>query len=161
MSKQKLPYFEDIIDWNDLEDYYETEINFHNHTTSIDLNLDDEPQETWAEDYNKFMGKFEEYYQSIKKTIKGYYPEEGMVKEYYTYHLEEISEEMAEELEKTDKTLSEDERLHSILKLDRIGFYFAEDNFATWDFSFGDFTDQILVIYTDKEGEIEDISWES
>lgn len=158
---KKLPYFEDV-DWNSPEDYYEAELKYQNHDMTIDLNLDDDPEGTWAEDYTRFIQKLDEYYNNIRKVIKGYIPDKGgMVDEFFTFHFEEIPDEMQEVYNKTDANLPEDERKLQMLKLNRIGFYFAENNFATWDFSFGDFTDEILVIITDKKGEIIDITWES
>ncbi|HCO68121.1 MAG TPA: hypothetical protein DIT04_10265 [Dysgonomonas sp.] len=162
MSK-KLPFFEEIIDWDDLEDYYETEVDFQGHEVSIDLNLDDEPEKTWAEDYAAFMNNMEQYHDSIRKMIKGYYNEDGLVKEFFTFHFEEADNEDARaELAASDKTLSDEDQKLSLLKLRRLGFYFAEDNFATWDFMFNpDYTDQILVVITDKKGEVLDMTWES
>jgi hypothetical protein len=157
---KKLLYFEDI-DTNSPEDYYETKIEFQGHEVSIDLNLDDEPSETWMEDYILFIPNLEKYHQNIKSMIKGYYNQEGLVKEFFAYHMEETADEIAELMEETDTSLSQDDRMVSLLKLRRIGFYFAEDNFATWDFTFGEFSDQIYVVVTDKDGKIIDTTWES
>lgn len=157
---KELLYFGDI-DINSLEDYYETEIEFQGHEVSIDLNLDDEYLDTWAEDYSSFIPNIEKYHQDIKAMIKGYSHEKGLVKEFFTYHMEETAEEMAELIEKTDASLSHEDRMVSLLELRRIGFYFTEDNFATWDFTFGDFSDQIYVVITNKKGEVIDTTWES
>lgn len=160
---KKLPFFEEIIDWNELEDYYETEIDFEGHEISIDLNLDDEPEETWADDYTAFMENMGLYHDAIRKTIKGYYNQEGTVKEFFAFRFEELdNEDISAELAEADKSLSDEDQKLSLLKIRRVGFYFAEDNFATWDFMFNpDYTDDILVVITDKKGAILDITWES
>jgi len=160
MATLNIPYF-DSIDTDSIEDYYEADIELDGDTVSLDLNLDDDPPANWAELYIPYTEKLGTYKKEIRKIIKGYYPEEGMVKEFITYHLEELEEDMDELLKNTDKNLPDIDRLMSVLTLNRIGFYFADNNFATWDFTFGDFSDQILVIITDKNGEILDITWES
>lgn len=160
MSKIILPYFSEI-DLDNLEDYYETEVAIGNEQISIDLNLDDEPLSDWQEGYTQYANNLGQHLQNIRSAFDKYYDEEGMVKEFYTYHQEELGEEIDELLKEADQNLTEKERMLSILKLERIGFYFDEDNFATWDFMFGDFSDQILVVITDAKGEILDITWES
>lgn len=160
MATLHIPYF-DEIDKDSVEDYYEADIELNGQSISLDINLDDDPPANWADLYTKYAGKLNEYEVAIRRIIKGYYPEEGMVREFFTYHQEELPDEMKELFNNTDQSLSEDDRLMAMLKLDRIGFYFDRNNFATWDFSFGDFTDQILVIITDGKGEILDITWES
>lgn len=160
MATLHLPYF-DEIDTDSIEDYYETDIELNNQNVSLDINLDDDPVSNWAELYTEYADKLSEYEVNIRKIIKGYYPEEGMVKEFFSYHMEQLPDEMEDLVKNADQSLSEENRMLSILRLDRIGFYFDKNNFATWDFTFGDFTDQILVIITDAKGEILDITWES
>ncbi len=87
---KELLYFGDI-DINSPEDYYETEIEFQGHEVSLDLNLDDEYSDTWAEDYNAFIPNLEKYHQDIKTMIKGYSHEKGLVEEFFTYHIEETA----------------------------------------------------------------------
>lgn len=162
MSK-KLTFFEEIIDWADLEDYYETEIDFQGHKVSIDLNLDNEPEKSWDKDYATFMENMEQYHDSIRKMIKGYYNKEGLVKDFFTFHFEEMDgDDIRAELAEADKNLSDEDQKLSLLKIRRIGFYFKEGNFATWDFMFNpEYTNQILVVITDKKGKVLDMTWES
>ncbi len=161
MNKINILHFGEM-DLNELEDYYESQIDFKGQILNLDLNLDDGiPSASWSEDYTNYINQLDSIHQNIRNSIKKYYPEEGMVKEFYTYHLEEVYDDVEEELKNADKSLSREDQLLSILSLQRIGFYFDEQNFATWDFMLGDFSDQILVIITDKDGEILDITWES
>ena len=159
MATLHIPYF-DELDKDSTEDYYEADIELNGQSVSLDINLNDPPA-NWADLYTKYAGKLDKYEVSIRKVIRGYYPEEGMVKEFFSYHKEEFPDEMKKLFKNTDQNLSDEDRLMTMLVLDRIGFYFDKNNFATWDFSFGDFTDQILVIITDEKGEIIDITWES
>ncbi len=161
MNKINILHFGEM-DLNELEDYYESQIDFKGQILNLDLNLDDGiPPASWYEDYTNYINQLDSIHQNIRNSIKKYYPEEGMVKEFYTYHLEEVYDDVEEELKNADKSLSREDQLLSILSLQRIGFYFDEQNFATWDFMLGDFSDQILVIITDKDGKILDITWES
>ena len=71
-------------------------------------------------------------------------------------------------LDSCDKNLPIDRQILSALKLNRIGIYPEYENiedeeyYAIWDYILDDeISDQILVIVTDKNGEIVDITWES
>ncbi|MSS60775.1 DUF2004 domain-containing protein [Fusobacterium sp. FSA-380-WT-2B] len=49
-----------------------------------------------------------------------------------------------------------------MIKLRRIGIYPEYEDYAIWDYILDDeISDEILVIVTDKNGEIVDITWES
>jgi hypothetical protein len=162
MNKMNIPFFGEL-DINSPEDYYETEIDFQNKKVDIDLNFDDAlPEKKWFEDYINYANRLSDLYNYIKNEIKKYCPEDGIVKEYVDYHLQELPEEIEELLKTTDSSLPYEDKILSLIKLDRIGFYVDNKSYAIWDFSFGrDITDEILVIITNHKGDIEDITWES
>uniref|UniRef100_UPI00260A1461 DUF2004 domain-containing protein n=1 Tax=Fusobacterium sp. TaxID=68766 RepID=UPI00260A1461 len=87
-----------------------------------------------------------------------------ITKEWVDFHLEELGEVIEEEglLKECDKKLSLDRQVLSIIKLNRIGIYPEYEDYAIWDYILDDeISGEILVIVTDKNGEIVDITWES
>ena len=62
----------------------------------------------------------------------------------------------------TDASKSKEERLLTALKLKRIGFYPGNENYAVWDYTIGkNVTDRLIVVVTDNNGNIKEITTES
>ena len=100
----------------------------------------------------------------IKKQILEYLDEDGVVKEYFKFHIDEIdSETLNDYIKDTDQNLSIELRLFSKTKLKRIGFYpDSPKSIAVFDYRvFSELSDEILVIVLDRNGEIEKITIES
>ena len=62
----------------------------------------------------------------------------------------------------TDDSNPKEERLLSVLELDRIGFYPGDENYAVWDYTIGrEIADMLVVVNTNSAGEINYVTWES
>lgn len=157
-----IKYFKNV-DFN--TDYLETTIKFQNREIQLDINTDAVLGEnSWVKEYEEYISKLEALKEKIDKEIIEDFENEGITKEWVDFHLEELGEAIEEEglLKECDKNLSLDRQVLSVLKLNRIGIYPEYEDYAIWDYILDDeISDEILVIVTDKNGEIVDITWES
>ena len=162
MVKVNIKYFKNV-DFN--TDYLETAIEFQNREIQLDINTDAVLGENnWVKEYEEYISKLEKFKEKIDKEIIEDFENDGITKEWVDYHLEELGEAIEKEglLKECDKKLSIDRQILSVLKLRRIGIYPEYEDYAIWNFILDDeISDQILVIVTDKNGEIVDITWES
>lgn len=157
-----IKYFKNV-DFN--TDYLETTIEFQNREIELDINTDVVlGKDSWVKEYEEYISKLEIFKEKIDKEIVEDFENDGITKEWVDFHLEELGEAIEEErlLERCDKKLSLDRQVLSIIKLRRIGIYPEYEDYAIWDYILDDeISDEILVIVTDKNGEIVDITWES
>lgn len=157
-----IKYFKDV-DFD--SDYLETTIEFQNREIQLDINSDAVLGEnSWVKDYEEYISKLETFKAKIDKEIIKDFENEGITKEWIDFHSEELIESIKENgtLDNCDKSLPIDRQILSALKLRRIGIYPKYEDYAIWDYILDDeISDEILVIVTDKEGEIVDITWES
>ncbi|NME35167.1 DUF2004 domain-containing protein [Fusobacterium sp. FSA-380-WT-3A] len=157
-----IKYFKNV-DFN--TDYLETTIEFQNREIELDINTDVVlGKDSWVKEYEEYISKLEVFKEKIDKEIVEDFENDGITKEWVDFHLEELGEAIEEErlLEECDKKLSLDRQVLSIIKLRRIGIYPEYEDYAIWDYILDDeISDEILVIVTDKNGEIVDITWES
>lgn len=157
-----IKYFKNV-DFN--TDYLETTIEFQNREIELDINTDVVlGKDSWVKEYEEYISKLEIFKEKIDKEIVEDFENDGITKEWVDFHLEELGEAIEEErlLERCDKKLSLDRQVLSIIKLRRIGIYPEYEDYAIWDYILDDeISDEILVIVTDKNGEIIDITWES
>ncbi|MCF2699967.1 MULTISPECIES: DUF2004 domain-containing protein [Fusobacterium] len=157
-----IKYFKNV-DFN--TDYLETTIEFQNREIELDINTDVVlGKDSWVKEYEEYISKLEVFKEKIDKEIVEDFENEGITKEWVDFHLEELGEAIEEEglLKECDKKLSLDRQVLSIIKLRRIGIYPEYEDYAIWDYILDDeISDEILVIVTDKNGEIVDITWES
>lgn len=157
-----IKYFKNV-DFN--TDYLETTIEFQNREIELDINTDVVlGKDSWVKEYEEYISKLEVFKEKIDKEIVEDFENEGITKEWVDFHLEELGEAIEEEglLKECDKKLSLDRQVLSIIKLRRIGIYPEYEDYAIWDYILDDeISDEILVIVTDKNGEIVGITWES
>ena len=157
-----IKYFKNV-DFN--SDYLETTIEFQNREIQLDINTDAVLGENnWVKEYEEYISKLETFKEKIDKEIIKDFENDGITKEWVDYHSEELMESIEENgtLDSCDKNLPIDRQILSALKLNRIGIYPKYEDYAVWDYILDDeISDQILVIVTDKNGEIVDITWES
>lgn len=157
-----IKYFKNV-DFN--TDYLETTIKFQNREIQLDINTDVViGKDSWVKEYEEYISKLEIFKEKIDKEIIKDFENEGITKEWVDFHLEELGEAIEEEglLKECDKKLSLDRQVLSIIKLNRIGIYPEYEDYAIWDYILDDeISDEILVIVTDKNGKIVDITWES
>ena len=157
-----IKYFKNV-DFN--SDYLETTIEFQNREIQLDINTDAVLGEnTWVKEYEEYISKLETFKEKIDKEIIKDFENNGITKEWVDFHSEELIESIEENgtLDSCDKNLPVDRQILSALKLNRIGIYPKYEDYAVWDYILDDeISDEILVIVTDKNGEIVDITWES
>lgn len=157
-----IKYFKNV-DFN--SDYLETTIEFQNREIQLDINTDAVLGENnWVKEYEEYISKLETFKEKIDKEIIKDFENNGVTKEWVDFHSEELIESIEENgtLDSCDKNLPIDRQILSALKLNRIGIYPKYEDYAVWDYILDDeISDQILVIVTDKNGEIVDITWES
>jgi len=161
---EMLPYFGKIT----LSDssYYEIDdVKINSSIVSIDLNFSENKINPKAlKSVTNILNNVSNIEKKIRQQLLKYTDEEGMVKEYFKIHIQEIdSQTLNDYLKDTDQNLSIELRLLSKTKLVRIGFYpDSPKSFAVFDFRvLSDFSDEILVVVLDKNGEIERITIES
>lgn len=157
-----IKYFKNV-DFN--SDYLETTIEFQNREIQLDINSDAVLGENnWVKEYEEYISKLETFKEKIDKEIIKDFENNGVTKEWVDFHSEELMESIEENgtLDSCDKNLPIDRQILSTLKLNRIGIYPKYEDYAVWDYILDDeISDEILVIVTDKNGEIVDITWES
>jgi hypothetical protein len=166
MAEYALPYFGNLPTEN-LEEYYDVDIELNGNEIQVDLNFEHQTVDTLILDKVKnFIEKLEKF-DELNKTyiLNDYNDEDGdTVKFYLEHHLEEVDKEELTKLVNFDDTITEPEQqLLSKLKLVRVGLYpDNEDNFAIFDYSIGkDITDQLVVINTDENGQLDYMTMES
>lgn len=150
------------IDLN--EEYYETDINLLDKKISLDLNLEEVlGKKDWILKYDDYVSKLLNYKEKIEKKLNEDFDDWGVTKEWIDWHIEELDKDTIEKLVKdADLNMQLDEKLLTRVNLVRIGFYPGYEDYAIWDFMLDEkISDQILVVVTDNNGEILDITWES
>ncbi|MHD0316619.1 DUF2004 domain-containing protein [Fusobacterium sp. THCT1E2] len=157
----KITYFNEFDPQND---YAETTIILDGKEVELDLNCEEVIGSTdWIPEYEKYVVQLERIKKDILEYINNDFIEEGLTKEWITFHLEEIDEEYIDALLKNaEQFLTKEEQALSLLKLRRIGLYPEYEGYAIWDFVLDDeVSDEILTLQTDINGNILNIAWES
>ncbi|WP_294664778.1 DUF2004 domain-containing protein [uncultured Fusobacterium sp.] len=157
----KITYFNEFDPQND---YAETTIILDGKEVELDLNCEEVIGSTdWIPEYEKYVVQLERIKKDILQYINNDFIEEGLTKEWITFHLEEIDEEYIDALLKNAKQfLNKEEQVLSLLRLRRIGLYPEYEGYAIWDFVLDDeVSDEILTLQTDTNGNILNIAWES
>lgn len=165
MSEYTLPYFEKLATDN-IQEYYAIDIPFKNYTIQIDLNFESRIIDIKILDKVKsFIERINQFDKMNLIQIDKDYSENGEVKEFIVFHIEEIEDELLELNIISDGENKETQFL-SNMKLVRIGLYpdgkYGSDNFAVFDYTVNqDLTNQLIVLNTDENGVFDHISWES
>lgn len=174
METLRLPYFGKISEeaiqlFSAKEEQFVLEIDtqLNGHEITMDINAEDDGVSI---EQLLQIKSFLEKLSRLEKGIKQYIKNDFMAKNnddiqlYIHHHLEEFDiDTLAEiiDVEQDKSTFSTQmvERLNCI----RVGFYPNEaDNFAIFDYSLStDFTNYLLVIMTNENGEIVDVTMES
>jgi len=161
MPQFTLPYF-GSIDSDALENSYDTEIRLAGHDIRLDLNFADKRIELSSlQILKKYLDNIDEHLLKTKEFIDENYSDEDAedgVRFYFEFHKEESE---IEELG-VNATDDLDEQLLKKIHPIRIVFYPDSHQFAVYDYTFGeDFTNYILVITTDEDGDLSYITVES
>jgi hypothetical protein len=166
MTEYTLPHFGNLPTDN-LEEYYDVDIEFNGNEIQIDLNFENKNIEISTMDKVKNFIENIDKFDKLNKTyiLNDYNDEDGdTVKFYLEHHLEEVGkDELLNLINFDDKTTEPEKQLLEKLKLVRVGLYpHDEENFAIFDYSIGqDITNYLIVINTDGNGELDYMTMES
>lgn len=160
----KLKYFNEI-DLQNLTDYYEVDIDFKGNSVQLDINFQETKINESNLDYLKnILDDLDGILLKVNDFIKNDYKSGEDVKEFLAFHIEELdNDELESLLSDSDKSLSREEQLLSIIKLKRIGFY-PEDNdeYVIFDFVTDEEVSQyLLVVKVNSKGQLDHITMES
>ena len=166
MTEYTMPYFGKLPIEN-LEDYYDVNIDYDGSEIQIDLNFENETIEISALDktrnFIENIGNHDK--QNRKYILNDYNDKDGdTVKTYLQHHLEAADkEELSRIINFEDTKIKQEQQLLAKLKLIRVGLYPEdEENFAVFDYSIGqDITDYLVVINTDPDGKLDYMAMES
>ncbi|MDF2189110.1 DUF2004 domain-containing protein [Paraflavitalea sp. CAU 1676] len=166
MTFFELPFF-GKINTDNLEEYYDTVIEFNGTAIELDLNFESNTIEpTQLEKVKQFLSKLDQFDKDCRKEIREDYDDEDAdtVREYIDFHLENIEvKDLARALNMDAKAVEQKEPLVEKLQLVRLGLYpDSEDEYAIFDYSFGrGITDHLVVLWKDEEGTLTEIGMES
>ncbi|MFZ4930397.1 DUF2004 domain-containing protein [Chryseobacterium sp. Mn2064] len=166
MPEYILPHF-GTLSTDNLEEYYNINIECNGKEIQIDLNFEDNNITTTQLDKVKSYLENLEKFDKLNKAyiVEDYHDEDGdTVRFYLEHHLEEVEkEELSTLINFEDKNTQPDQQLLTKLELVRVGIYpDSEDHFAISDYSIGkDVTDYLVVINTDENGQLDYMAMES
>lgn len=159
----KMPLFGDL-EFNNLNDYYETEFTFERKKIQVDLNFEESIiSKGKLKMTANFINEFKYEIPGIIDYLKSNIDEEN-INEYLEFHLNELDEINIKQLtEKSNKELDIKEQLLHLIYLKRIGIYpYDEDEFAFFDFCIDEkFSNYLLVVKLNVNKEIAGIEIES
>lgn len=161
-----LPHF-GPLDPEDLDEYYDTEIALGSKPVEIDLNFEAkiiDPRR--LETVQHFIDNIRIFDINNKGHIaKDYANQNGdTVKFYIAHHLEELgAPELATLLPRGSKAAEHEKLLLQQLHLVRVGIYpDSASQFAVFDYSIGkDITNDLVVLFTDENGNLDYMTMES
>ncbi len=166
MANYSLPHFGDI-DPDDLEDYYDVEIEFEGKEVEISLKFERETIDiSRLAIVRAVLEKIADFHNKNKANIEqDYKSDDGdTVRAYVEHHLEDIPKnELNGFIDFENKSLPPEFQLMKALHLVRIGFYPDQsDQFVVFDYSISsDLTDYLVVINTNDQGELDYMTMES
>jgi len=161
---EELPFF-GTITLSNARDYEVDNIKINDNSVSIDLNFEnDQISSKSLISVRNILNNIADIERKNKSQILEYIDEEGMVKEYFNFHVEEIDPQTLNDyLKDADQNLTTELQLLSKTKLKRIGFYpDSPKSIAVFDYRvLSELSDEILVVVLDENGEIKRITIES
>lgn len=161
--KKDITYFGDM-EINSPQEATNGKVTIDNHQIELDLNFyDGVPEHDWVAEYESYIKNLKQHKTNVEAAIRSDYEDGGDVKEYVDFHLEKLDASTIDNvLAGTDDSKPKEERLLSVLELDRIGFYPGDENYAVWDYTIGrEIADMLVVVNTNSAGEINYVTWES
>lgn len=168
MAEKTLPHF-GKIQTEDLEEYYNVAVEFDGKDIQIDLNFENKAIDTTTFDKIKnFIENIRNFDKQNRGYIKNDFNDENgdTVKEYVTFHIEELGNDFLEQIGISSDNNEKERAFLTKLHLTRVGLYpdgkYGTSYFAVFDYSANkDITDQLMVVKTDENGNLDHLSWES
>ncbi|MGB0524535.1 MAG: DUF2004 domain-containing protein [Flammeovirgaceae bacterium] len=161
-----LPYI-GKIDLSNLEDYYETTIDFKGNEIELDINFESEDIEVRRLNLIKSVFKnISSYDLKNLKYIKNDYrsTEADIVRFYIKHHIEELGQDILSHLVNYDiLSPSPELQLLDKLHLIRVGIYLDNEDFnIVFDYTIDEeITNYLVVVNTDENGNLDYITSES
>lgn len=159
------------ININNLEEYYNVNIEINDVNINTDLNFKNKKIEKYGiEQIESFLKNINDFDNKNKVYIeKDFIEESGETLEYINFYLEEFNEnDLSKLIDLDNHNIPKNIQLLKKLKLIRIGLYpdgkYGANYFATFDYSIdidGEPCNQLLVVNTDEKGNLHEINWES
>jgi len=155
------------INLEKLEDYYDWTLKFGERKINFDLNF--ETESTNQSELNQileFVNKIPEFDNQNRIYIKADFNQDvSMTSDYLNFYLDEFDEnELARIIDLKNREKSKNNLLIEKLNLVRVGIYPAASYFGTFDYSIeidGEPCNQLLVLNINKDGSLDNITWES
>jgi len=168
MTEKTLPHF-GKLEIENLEEYYNVDIEFNGKEIQIDLNFENKKINTVTFDKIKdFIENIAEFDRQNQGYIKSDFDDENedTVKEYVTFHVEELGNEFLEQINISSDDTDKEKTFLTKLHLTRVGLYpdgkYNTSYFAVFDYSINkELTDQLIVVKTDENGNLDHLNWES
>ena len=169
MRTYQLPYFGDV-DIDHLQDYYSVCECIGGKEVKLDLNF---VQATLSHQEVAIIKGFLEIIEDIDRRNREHYKTDfesaGITSEYINFYLDELfADELASLIDINQPASAQKLQLLNRLELQRVGLYPNQENgsdhFGTFDYSIkinGEYCNQLLVVNTKANGEIDHITWES
>ena len=134
---------------------------------NIDLNFENnKPTDNQLNSLDLFLNQLSKIIKINETKIRSEFVSsvDNVVNEYISYHLSEIpKDELHQLIDYNNKSKSDRLKLFEKIKLTRVGIY-PQDNerYAIFDYTIGEkYTQYLIVITTDKNGKIIDVTTES
>lgn len=165
-----LPYF-GIIKLNDLKENYYTSANGVHNPISIELCFENKSiSQEMADGLHTFLQNIDKLDQHNKANIKKDFEErESETSNYINFYLTEFDEtELSDIIGENQGNTAIEKHLLNKLELTRIGLYpdgkYGATYYAMFDYTIyldGLPCDQLLVVFTDQQGSLDNIGWDS
>lgn len=165
MNQQNLLFFGDI-DLEQVKSEYISSLNFDGSKIALNLNIFDDETVTpeIIKKANVFLENIDEIIRRVYKYLLDDYESEGETYGYIQHHIDNLeNEDIIQILGKHTPEIAQNDDLVAKLKLNRIAVFPEDDDeFAVFDFTIGsDYTDYVMAIYTDKDGNLIDLGIEN
>lgn len=168
MAEYFLPHF-GKLQTDNLEEYYDADIEFNGNEIQIDLNFEKKTIDIETLDAIKdFIDNIHHFDKQNQSYIKSDFDDENgeTVKEYVTFHIEELGEDFLRQIDISAGEADIEEQFLTKLHLTRVGIYpdgkYDTSYFAVFDYTVDKYlTDQLIVVITDRKGNLDHLTWES
>ncbi len=152
-----------------LEEGYQAQIEISGKSIRLDINFAKTSiKKEVMNTIKHFIENISEFNKRNKEHIRNSFNDENVttVKEYVAFHIEELGDEFLKRLNIDTKSTDKEHQFLEKINLTRVGLYpvgkYEASNFAVFDYTVSEeLTDQLIVVNTDDEGNIDYLSWES
>ena len=155
------------IDIEKLKNYYNWKLNYGERIMKLDINFEIEStNQSELNQIREFINKIPEFDIQNRSYIKSDFEQDASeVSDYLNFYLDELDEsELAGIINLKNRKNSRNSLLMKKLNLIRVGIYPQHSYFGTFDYSIdieGEPCNQLLVVNINKDGTLNDITWES